>query len=69
MEHLNTAISSPHVTAIHVKDADAAIALMASVLEHNDAVLVKGSQGVGLAKLVNTLTSSATEKNGDSHAA
>jgi hypothetical protein len=32
-------------------------------------VLVKGSQGVGLAKLVNTLTSSATEKNGDSHAA
>ncbi|MGB1918077.1 MAG: UDP-N-acetylmuramoyl-tripeptide--D-alanyl-D-alanine ligase [Candidatus Puniceispirillales bacterium] len=69
MEHLNHAISSPGVTAIHVKDVDAAIRLMGSVLDHNDAVLVKGSHGVGLTKLVNTLKSSSSASNGDSHAA
>ncbi|MGB1036898.1 MAG: hypothetical protein ACPGYQ_06715, partial [Candidatus Puniceispirillales bacterium] len=66
---LNHAISSPDITAIHVKDVDAAIRLMESVLEHNDAVLVKGSHGVGLTKLVNTLKSSSSASNGDSHAA
>lgn len=69
MEHLNAAIASTNITAIHVHDADAAIALLPSLLEHNDVILVKGSNGIRLSKLIHALKSSCSETNGDSHAA
>ena len=69
MEHLNAAITSPTITAIHAQNADAAMALLPSLLEHNDVILVKGSNGIRLSKLIDALKSSSSKTNGDSHAA
>lgn len=69
MENLNIAIANPNIAAIHVNDVNAAITLMPSILQHNDVVLIKGSNGIGLTRLVEALKSSASASNGDSHAA
>jgi len=69
MQHLNAAMTESSLRCDHVANAKAAFALVLSVLEDGDVVLIKGSNGMRLAELVRNLSSAMPHPNGDSHAA
>jgi len=69
MQHLNAAMTESSLRCDHADNAKAAFALVLSVLEDGDVVLIKGSNGMRLAELVRNLSSAMPHPNGDSHAA